>query len=115
MRPLSSTMRNSSPVATMLSLLAGSIFQWNVTTSRSARILRRPEAVAAVPDVLLVRADDALLERVIAADLARADIVLAVLRPQLGDRAPATHRIALVPDRDILLGKALRFVHVNLL
>src|SRR5579863_6635846 len=69
------------------------------------------EAMATVADILLMRAGDALFERVVAARFPLGDKMLAVGRPQFGNREAAASGIGFVPHRDIAVGKALRVTH----
>ena len=56
------------------------------------------ETMAAIANILLVGAGDALLQRIVALDLPRSHVVAALGCPQRGERFPSPLRIGLVPD-----------------
>jgi hypothetical protein len=80
-----------------------------LSTGRSA------EPVAAVLDILDVRADDTFFEGCIAADVSRPDIVLAVGGEERRDNAPPRLGVRLVPKSDVTVGEGLRELHCGLL
>ena len=83
--------------------------------AQRAGIRRSAKAVAAVADVLLVRAGDPLFQRIVSVRFARIDIVPTVRYLELGNGAAAMVGIGLVPHRDISIGKTLRVIHDTLL
>jgi hypothetical protein len=83
--------------------------------AQGASAFHRAEAVTAVAHILVVRAGDPLLQRVVAARFTRTDVVEAIRHPQVGNRAPARLGVGFIPDRDISVGKLLRVGQGSLL
>src|SRR5476649_92369 len=73
-----------------------------------------PETMAAIADILLVRACDALLQRIEALDFPASHVVDALRRPECSDAFAAYLWIGLVPDGDVALRQLFSFVHDKL-
>ena len=72
------------------------------------------ETMTAIADILLVRACDTLLQRIVALHFPGSYVVGALRRPERSDRFPASLWIGLVPDGDIALRQLFRFGHDKL-